>query len=187
MSEHITIRPARLDERDIVSELWDHAAQWLDLRGIDQWQYPARHKAIAGNIAAGDECWMVEEDGHVVGTITVDRYADPEFWRPEDEPDTALYAHRMVVVREAAGRELGSSLLDWASRRAASVGKQWLRLDAWRSNPALCRYYADHGFQPVRTVELPHRRSGALYQRQAGVVLGRGPQVRESTQSGGLG
>lgn len=125
----------------------------------------------------GNQCWLVEEDGRVIGTITVDDCADEEFWGPEDDPDDALYLHRMVTVREVAGREIGSALLDWASHRAVSLNKRWVRLDAWRSNPELQRYYADRRFQHVRTVRLPHRRSGALFQRDAGVTLGLGPKV----------
>ena len=126
--------------------------------------------------SAGDQCWLVEEDGRVIGTITTDDCADEEFWRPEDDPDDALYLHRMVTIREVAGREIGSALLDWASRRAAALGKRWVRLDAWRSNPGLQRHYANRGFQLVRTVELPHRQSGALFQRPArGAVEARTP------------
>ena len=117
MSDHITVRPATLDELDTVAELWDEAARWLASRRIDQWQYPPRRHAIAHNIAAGDQCWLVEEDGQVIGTISLDDCADAEFWRPEDEPESALYAHRMVTIREVAGREIGSALLDWASLR----------------------------------------------------------------------
>jgi GNAT superfamily N-acetyltransferase len=180
VSDHITVRPARADELDTVAELWDEASRWLGSRGIDQWQYPPRRETIAHNIAAG-ECWLVEEEGRVIGTITVDDCADEEFWRPEDDPDDALYLHRMVTIREVAGREIGSALLDWASRRAASLGKQWVRLDAWRSNRELQRYYMDRRFQYVRTMDLPHRRSGALFQRPAGATLGRGPSIAEKT------
>jgi GNAT superfamily N-acetyltransferase len=183
VSDHITVRPARADELDTVAELWDEASRWLGERGIDQWQYPPHRATIAHGIAAG-ECWLVEEDGRVVGTITVDECADEEFWRPEDEPEDALYLHRMVTIREVAGREIGSALLDWASRRAKSLGKRWVRLDAWRDNPQLHRYYADRAFEHVRTVDLPHRRSGGLFQRRAGIVLGRGPLIHEGRQDG---
>jgi GNAT superfamily N-acetyltransferase len=162
-------------------ELWDEASRWLRSRGIDQWQYPPRRETIAHGIAAG-ECWLVEEDGRVVGTLTVDDCADEDFWRPEHDPDDALYLHRMVTIRDVVGREIGSALLDWTSRRAASLGKCWIRLDAWRSNTKLWRYYTDRGFQHVRTVDLSHRQSGALFQRKAGTVLGDGPRVDAASE-----
>jgi hypothetical protein len=58
-------------------------------------------------------------------------------------------------------------LLDWAAKRAAEASKRWLRLDAWKSNPGLHRYYAAQGFSLFRIVDLRHRESGALFQRQA--------------------
>lgn len=182
--KEIKIRPARPHEVDLVVGLWEEARAWFAAQGIDQWQYPPRREAIKANVAAGDECWICESlSGDVIGTITVDQNADPEFWEPCDLPDDALYIHRMIVRREAAGTEVGSAIIDWASERAAAAGRRWLRLDAWRSNPRLQRYYADRGFELVRTVELPHRRSGALFQRPAGTVLKRGPHVIEVDQT----
>jgi GNAT superfamily N-acetyltransferase len=97
--------------------------------------------------------------------VQVDSSADPEFWEEGDGPDAALYVHRMAVSRKAAGANVGAVLLDWATERAFEAGKTWLRLDAWKDNPGLHRYYEKVGFQLVRIVDLPHRRSGALYQR----------------------
>ncbi|MEU7909175.1 GNAT family N-acetyltransferase [Actinoplanes sp. NPDC049118] len=98
--------------------------------------------------------------------ITVDDYADPEFWTAQDDPDSALYVHRMVVDRVAGGNGVGGRLLDWAERLASSLGRTWLRLDAWRTNAPLHAYYQRQGFVPVRTVNLSHRGSGALFQRR---------------------
>jgi ribosomal protein S18 acetylase RimI-like enzyme len=73
--------------------------------------------------------------------------------------------HRMAVSRKAAGANVGQVMLDWATKRAAAASKRWLRLDAWKDNVGLHSYYERTGFQLVRIVNLPHRRSGALYQR----------------------
>jgi GNAT superfamily N-acetyltransferase len=174
----ILVRPARPDEVDLVADMWAEAASWLASLGSDQWQYPARRERIAASVAAG-ECWLAVEDGEPVATITVDQHADPQFWTPADQPDDALYVHRMVVRRQAAGRELGSALLDWAAGRAERTGRRWLRLDAWRTNQALGDYYTARGFRLVRVVDRPDRRSGALYERAAWVRFGRGPDVAE--------
>jgi hypothetical protein len=61
----------------------------------------------------------------------------------------------MVVEAHARGGELGSVLLDWAARSARQAGKSWLRLDAWKSNPALHQYYLDRGFTLVRMNDNP--------------------------------
>jgi GNAT superfamily N-acetyltransferase len=162
----LTIRPARTSELAIVAGLWTEAAAWLASRGIDQWQYPPHLDRIEASITAG-ECWVGigNRSGHPVATITLDERADPDFWTAADEPADALYAHRMALARAAAGQGLGAEMLDWAAARAAAAGKRWLRLDAWRDNPGLRRYYERHGFTHIRTVVIGHRRSGVLMQR----------------------
>ena len=82
---------------------------------------------------------------------------------------------RMSAIR---GANVGAALIDWAARRAQSDGRKWIRLDAWRSNRGLWQYYLDRGFDLVRVVDDPSG-SGACFQRDATVQLGRGPEVRE--------
>ncbi|MGH4014873.1 MAG: hypothetical protein ACRDSL_13335 [Pseudonocardiaceae bacterium] len=66
-------------------------------------------------------------------------------------------------------------MLHWASRRATEAGKRWLRLDAWASNERLHKHYLDEGGELIRVLRFPHRGSGALSQRPAGVERRRGP------------
>lgn len=175
------IRQAVAADLRTVIDLWEHAASWLSERGIDQWQYPPREDRIKANIEAG-ECWLVEADGAPVATITVDEHADSDFWSADEAAEPALYVHRMVVRRDVAGLDLGSAMLDWAGQEAARQGKQMLRLDAWRTNEGLKKYYADRGFSHVRTVETADRSSGALFQRPVGYNRGTGP-VLETVQT----
>jgi GNAT superfamily N-acetyltransferase len=161
----IEIRAARLDELATVEALLSGASTWLASRGIDQWQYPPRRDRITQALQRG-ECFLAVRDGEAIATVQVDAFADPEFWDAADGPEAALYVHRMAVSRKAAGENVGAVLLDWAAERAADAGKSWLRLDAWKDNPGLHRYYERVGFDLVRIVDLPHRRSGALYQRR---------------------
>ncbi|MFH8612110.1 GNAT family N-acetyltransferase [Streptomyces sp. NPDC018029] len=162
----LRIRPARVDELDRVEGLWLEASRWLASRGIDQWQYPPRRWRMEGAVRAGD-CHLAFREGQLVGTVTVERQADPEWWA-DDDPDAALYVHDLVVSREAAGQSVGARLLDWAGRLAAQREKPWLRLEAWKTNGLLHRYYLDRGFELLRIVDLPHRHSGALFQRPTG-------------------
>ncbi|NJP44473.1 GNAT family N-acetyltransferase [Actinacidiphila epipremni] len=159
------IRPARPDEQPIVEDLLREASAWLASRGIDQWQYPPHSDRIALALARS-EVFIASLGDQPVGTLQLDEYADPEFWTASDEPHTALYVHRMAVGRQYSGLGVGSLMLDWASRQAAASRKKWLRLDAWKDNQELHRYYERMGFSLVRVINLPHRGSGALFQRQ---------------------
>jgi GNAT superfamily N-acetyltransferase len=171
-SPTLTIRKAEPADLDTLEELRAEAVEWLASRGLDQWQpgqprVPTR-QTTADAIARGSCYLAYGQDGQLVGTITVDNRADPEFWTPAERAEPALYVHRMIVPRHAAADGLGARLLDWANDQAASTGKRWLRLDAWKTNVALQRYYMRHGFTHVRTIDLSHRGSGALFQRPVG-------------------
>ncbi|GAA3754410.1 GNAT family N-acetyltransferase [Streptomyces tremellae] len=175
MNSRVTIYPAGSSDAQTIASMWGETSEWLAARGIDQWQYPASMEKIARDIDRGT-AYLVREQDALIGTITVDESADAEFWRPDDLPEDALYGHRIIVLPSAQGNAVGTALLDWASRKAERLGKSWLRVDAWKTNAALGSYYERQGFEHVRTVDLPHRRSGALYQRRAGVVMGSGPE-----------
>lgn len=172
------VRHAGPADVSIIVELMEDARAWLASSGSDQWQYAPRVDRIQAAVAAGS-AWIAESDHRPVATITIDGNADPEFWTWEDDPDSAMYVHRLVVNRSAAGRELGTALLDWSSRRASAAGLRWQRLDAWASNEDLHRYYQTRGWTHLRTVRLPHRGSGALFQRPAGAQTGTGPDLVE--------
>lgn len=175
----VTVRRAADVDVAVVADMWVRAAASLAESGVDQWQYPVKLHNIRAAIAAGS-CWLATDSaGDLIGTITVDRNADPAMWFPEDQPADAIYLHRMITEPAAKGAEVGSALIDWAARRAVNEGLKWVRLDAWRSNPGLWQYYANRGFELVRVVDDPSG-SGACFQRDATVQLGRGPAIRES-------
>ncbi len=180
MTLPVYVRQA-LTEYDIVevATMWNRSAAWLRSRGLDQWQYPVKWENIRKSVAEGT-CWLVTTaEGKVTGTITVESTADP-YWLPSDNPDDALYVHRMVVDDGARGSELGAALLDWAAQRARKAGKSWLRLDVWKSNSALHQYYLDRGFSLVRINDNPSDPTGVCFQRPAPVELHRGPDEIET-------
>lgn len=113
------------------------------------------------------EVWAVrtQPDGPLIATVSVDEVPDPELWGAQ--PPDALYVHRMAVTRAHAGRGIGALLLDFAADYTARIGRPWLRLDCNKSNMRLQAYYVENGFRHVRTVDLPHRISGALFEREA--------------------
>jgi GNAT superfamily N-acetyltransferase len=127
----------------------------------------ARVRRKLANIEAG-ETFIVWDDDHTpAATITINRWAKPELWTPEEAAEPALYAHKVTVDRAHAGQGLGAELLDWAGTRAANEDAVWLRVDVWTTNERLQHYYLEQGFTYVRTVVLPHNPSGALFQRPA--------------------
>ncbi|MFF1360669.1 GNAT family N-acetyltransferase [Streptomyces sp. NPDC058297] len=170
------IRPASVDDVTTLMELRSEAEDWLQGRGTDQWSdREAGARAIEKWRAAIDDgrTWVVlDEDDTTLATVSrgpVDR----DFWTDADQPETAFYLYKLIVSRAAAGLNIGSLVLDWACQVAALEGRQWVRIDCWRSNLKLQRYYEALGFTHVRTEAPAHRKSGWLAQRPASLVLNR--------------
>ena len=89
---------------------------------------------------------------------------DRSFWA--EDPDvlgSAWYVGRFMTA--ASGYGYGSTLLRHLAACAAADGRAFLRLDCWKTNTGLHRYYLGEGFTHVRTVDVPGRFSGALFQR----------------------
>jgi GNAT superfamily N-acetyltransferase len=133
---------------------------------------PELLRANIGRSIATGTCYLVIDDPKIVGTITADRFADPEFSIEADHPDDALYVHSMVVRRDRAGQGIRNAMIGFADELASKAGKKWLRLDAWKANEALHSYYRSAGFEHVRTTSCAHRGSGALFQREVMSNLG---------------
>jgi ribosomal protein S18 acetylase RimI-like enzyme len=158
----LKIRQASSRDLATVQSILSEASAWLASKGIEQWPdggFP--EEQTARRIWQGS-VFLALVDGEPVATITLDAWADPEFW---DAPDDAGYVHRLAVRRRWAGRGIGEALLDWAGRRIAKSGGHWLRLDCMRENRSLHDYYRRLGFEHVRDIELGHRISGSLFQR----------------------
>ncbi|MGK5448815.1 GNAT family N-acetyltransferase [Streptomyces radiopugnans] len=161
--------------------LREEAEKWLAASGIDQWRDPAtRGPALVkwrADIAAG-RTWVVEDHSAITATITLTG-PDLDFWHPEDAPQSAIYVAKLITTRSAAGNHLGGRLLDFACRKAQAAALPWVRLDCWRDNERLQRFYLHEGFQHVRTEAPKHRKSGWLGQRPADVIRYPSEQLNE--------
>lgn len=168
------IRLASLADTTALMKLRIEAEGWLADAGIDQWRAPGfRERGLAkwqGNIADG-RTWVVPDgNGELLGTITLAR-PDTDFWTKADEPDSAIYVAKLITARAAAGQRLGGRMLDWAGGVAQAQSRPWLRLDVWRDNTKLQRYYLNEGFTHVRTEAPAHRLSGWMAQRPSAMVM----------------
>lgn len=162
-----TARRARPDEFDVVMELLGDSVRWLHSRGLDQWSGWRRWRTkMRPSLRRGD-VWLFCDGEDLVGTVTVELHGDPDFWDVGELAEPAAYVSKVTIRRSHAGRELGALLLGWAGDHAYRHGCRWLRLDAWKTNTDLHRYYTDRGWTHLRTSPNPLRSSGALFQTEA--------------------
>jgi len=165
----LTIRPAVAADLPTVLELIHGAADWLHSRGYEQWPHSSPTlgpAAIGGQIERG-ETWLASDETGPVATIALSREGDPDFWTPAELAEPAVYVAKSAVARRQAGEGVGALVLRWAVDKAWADGCTWVRLDAWRSNLDLQAYYRRQGWEHVRTVDIPGRKSGALFRMPA--------------------
>jgi GNAT superfamily N-acetyltransferase len=161
----LTIRQARTDDLSAIAQILDDAGDWMRSHGItDQWPTHFPLSDLTDRITRG-ELHIAYDDTTPVGTFALDHHADPEFWHDDPNGIAAGYLHRLAVTRSHAGQGIGAQLIDHADRLLTTAGRRWLRLDCAKNNTRLHDYYRQLGFTHVRSVDLPHRKSGALFQR----------------------
>ncbi|MER5998418.1 GNAT family N-acetyltransferase [Nonomuraea angiospora] len=170
----LALRRAEPEDLPGVLTLLADASEWLYSQGVRQWPRGGFGPERIVPLIEGRVLFLLEdelryldpdESAPPVATIAVDDNADPEFWTLDDDPGAALYVHKLAVARPWSGSGLGDALLDWACTYAHAAGLPWLRLDCAKGNWRLQEYYRRRGFRHVRTVDLPHRASGALFER----------------------
>jgi ribosomal protein S18 acetylase RimI-like enzyme len=161
----LIIRPAGTADLPAIAQLLDQAGDWMRSQGItDQWpsQFPLSDLAER---ADRGELHIAYDHNTPVGTFAIDYHADPEFWHDDPNGAQAGYLHRLAVARTHAGRGIGRQLVDHAARLVAATGRRRLRLDCAKHNTRLHDYYRQLDFTHLQTIDLPHRKSGALFQR----------------------
>jgi GNAT superfamily N-acetyltransferase len=163
----LTIRAAYPEDLPAVAQLLDDAGAWMRNQGItDQWPIRFPLSDLSSRVDHGEI--HIAYDGQApVGTFALDWIADPEFWRDEHANADAGYLHRLTVARTHAGQGIGAQLVEHAAELVLRSGRRLLRLDCAKHNTRLHDYYRQLGFTHMRTVDLAHRKSGALFERPA--------------------
>ncbi len=141
----ITVRQATPQEVELVAEILNEAAGWLEERGIPLWpREEISATRIAGAVVVG-EFLLAEKDGETAGTIKF-QLEDPEIW-PDVPVGESAFIHRLAVRRRFAGQGVSTALLKWSVECAASLKKRYLRMDCVADRPRLRAIYERFGFQ----------------------------------------
>jgi GNAT superfamily N-acetyltransferase len=165
------IRLATEEDVSSVVGLRVHAEKWLAAAGIEQWTVRATgEKNIRAHIERGATFVVQVSSSEVVGTLTLDG-GDPDFWTPEELSAPAAYLYKFIIDSHYRGSGLGDVMLNWACKRAATHGATTLRLDCWKTNFELHKYYLRRGFRQFDIRDAPGRMSGALFERPTSLQL----------------
>lgn len=163
-----TIWPARDGDLGTVMGLLHERVAWLRRRGSDQWSTHSRWLPEMEEALARRQTWLLRDARTCVplGTVTLGTKGDPEFWTPAELREPAVYLAKLATTPAYAGLGLGKLLLDFSLHFAATWGFSTVRMDVWRTSTDLHAYYRGHGWSQLRTVDLPHRHSGTLFEKE---------------------
>lgn len=140
----IEVVQAGASDLGTVLSILEEAARWTSHRGIEGWQPGSfSRRRIADRIERG-EMYLAATSGQTFGTFAL-QWSDAEVWG--DAPEDAGYVHGLAIKRQFGGRGLGREILRWAEKRAALLGKSYLRLDCRADNRGLNEYYERAGFR----------------------------------------
>jgi GNAT superfamily N-acetyltransferase len=158
-----TFRRAEPADLATLRSILESRVGWLHEHGYDQWSERDPGRDTQRSVENGNS-WLLLEDDYAVATLTMTTVADPDFWTAADLTQPALYLSKLATRPEVGGRGLGALLVECANHYASARGISRLRWDVWRTNANLQAYYKRLGAQHVRTVEVPSRSSGALFE-----------------------
>jgi GNAT superfamily N-acetyltransferase len=162
------MRLATLGDVPLILRWRQDAANWLSTIGSDQWNdagltADSFADRVAKSIHEGGTWIAEDDDGNPVGTIAIDCRADDTGLWTDDELQSSVMVHRMIVDIGARGKGIGAEMLRHAAVMARQLNKSQLALDAWSSNTGLHDYYVHQGFRHLRTVEGHYNPSSALF------------------------
>lgn len=158
--------PLDSSDRELVHQIRRDAERWLTTKGTDQYQRGIDHQAVTRRIDRQLDTgefhgWRV--DGEIVAIIALGE-PDPDLWSPAEVAEPQTYIHRLLVADSHHGKGYGAAVLGAVAELARDRDDQWIRLNCWTTNTRLHEYYVSQGFDHVRTVNIPGRMSGALFQ-----------------------
>lgn len=164
-NEAISVEVAKLKDSEVLAEILSNGVKNKVAHGDMAWgTEPYTAKELQGRIEKGNT-YIARLGSEPVGTLLL-IWEDEMTWGKQ--PPIAAYIHQLVIKDGYRGMNLGRQLLDWASQRAFSNGRELLRIDSPPGNKGLKSYYENLGFKWVKNREInaPHiTYTAALYEK----------------------
>ncbi len=146
------IRVASEQDASVVFEVLMDNARWLASKGIKQWPVSwleSIRPDIDESLSFG-RFYIVERLDCPIAVFEL--RTEPEAVWNFDEAHY-LYIHKIAVMREYAGLQIGASIINTIQNMARREGYVGVRLDCVSNNMLLCRYYQNFGFERIGTYQ----------------------------------
>lgn len=110
------IRQATYSDMDSLMKVFDGARQIMRASGNhSQWNDGYPSKEIVTEDIKGGNCFVISENGNIVGTMALIEGPDPTYSHIDGEwPDERPYYVIHRIAASAPGRDSARQMLDWA-------------------------------------------------------------------------
>lgn len=147
------IRPAYIEEVDVLHGIVRDATRQMDEQGIAQWDEIYPNKPILAKDIESNEMHVIEPDGRVAGFIVINEDQPPEYAAVEwTYRGRTLVVHRLTIAPGYQRRGLATLLMDFVEETAAIRGYNCIRFDAFTLNPSALTLYENRGYRKAGTV-----------------------------------
>lgn len=172
----LTIRPAVPQDVPAVAEMLEEVIEHLHRSGKN---YPNWHHgkyptpAVPAAALARGDLYVVEQDGEIVGTVTINALQAPQYaempWRVDAAPEQVRVIHTLATRPAVRGSGLSRRLLAYAEELARRQGAVVMRLDTFHQNAPARHLYEDTGYVHIGYVNFsdirPEGEPYAIYEK----------------------
>jgi ribosomal protein S18 acetylase RimI-like enzyme len=149
------IRPAHIEDLDVLHRIIRDATRRMDEQEIPQWDEIYPSKLVLKDDVEKQQMHIIEIDGRVAGLIVINEDQSPEYADvPWKYPGRVLVIHRLTIDPTSQRRGLAMRLMDFAEEMASAESYDCIRLDAFTRNPAALRLYENRGYRKAGIVRL---------------------------------
>lgn len=155
--QEIIIKKVGSKDFDQILDLLKTAAQSLKDRGIDQWSYwldpPKERLEWAQQGCINGEFYFITFRNQIIGMYRLCK-EDLLYWGEQEK--SAYYIHSFVIHPRYKGLQVGRYIIQQIEKQARKDNIRQLRLDCNETNPGLCQYYINQGFEKVGEKQMKH-------------------------------
>lgn len=160
----VTVRKATQADLKIMKAILNDAVIYKLSKNDEAWGSEAWTDAEVAEAISFGNTHLVLLDNVIVGCVDL-IWQDSYNWGETLGTDgLAGYLHRLAVLGDYKGKDLGSEIINWVAAQAKQKGRQYVRLDCRANNKSLCAYYEKQGFTLVKPNN-PKSQTAAYYQK----------------------
>lgn len=150
LQNNYSIRKAELHNLIEVLYIYRTCVIEMNRRGFFNWNsaYPSREQ-LFNDIHAGN-LFIYIENYTVLGVVCLNEEEPEEYKNLKfNQPEKALYVHRLAVHPEFMNNKIGSKMMSFASEYGKNHGFKSVRLDVICSNPSAIKLYTNSGYEKI--------------------------------------